>query len=107
MGQIKSADSLDSLAIRWYASAFLQGKLTPYPGRSLTTNIGNDGSGTHCGKTSCFDTALAPAPVSVWPQLVEEDVGARAMIASHLRGLGRPSLPEVLRRLFSASAESA
>jgi hypothetical protein len=91
------------LAVRWYASAFLRVKLTLYVGRSLTTNIGNDGSGTHCGKTSCFDTALAP--VSVWPQRVEEDVRARAMIASHLRRLGQPFLPTVLRQLFSASAE--
>jgi hypothetical protein len=100
------AGRLDSWAIRWYASAFLRGKLTLYPGRSLVTNIGTDGTGTHCRKTSRFDAALAQAPVSVWPQRVEEDVRARALIASHLRGLGRPSPPEALRRLFSASSEN-
>ncbi|WCL51262.1 methyltransferase, TIGR04325 family [Leptospira sp. GIMC2001] len=39
----------DSWAIRWYASAFLKNKKTLYPGESFVTNIGNDGSGTHCG----------------------------------------------------------
>jgi hypothetical protein len=42
----------DSWAIRWHASAFLAEKLTQYPGKSLVKNIGNDGSGTHCGSNS-------------------------------------------------------
>jgi len=41
------AGQIDSWAVRWYASAFLAGKLTLYPGRSLVRNIGVDGSGTH------------------------------------------------------------
>jgi len=51
--------SNDSWAIRWYASAFLSGKLTLYPGRSLVHNIGNDGSGTHCGDTETHDSKLS------------------------------------------------
>lgn len=39
--------AIDSWAIRWYASAFLQNKLTLYPGQSLVENIGQEGSGTH------------------------------------------------------------
>lgn len=37
----------DSWAILWYASAFLQNKLTLYPSTSLIQNIGLDASGTH------------------------------------------------------------
>jgi hypothetical protein len=44
-----------SWAIRWYASAFLAGAYTLYPGRSLVANIGFDGSGTHCGGTDMSD----------------------------------------------------
>jgi len=40
---------IDSWAINWYASAFLNNKLTLYPKKSLVTNIGLDGSGTHSG----------------------------------------------------------
>jgi len=43
--QIKG--TVDSWAIRWYASAFLSNKLTLYPPVSLVQNIGFDGSGTH------------------------------------------------------------
>jgi hypothetical protein len=38
---------VDSWAIRWYASSFLENKLMLYPPESLTQNIGMDGSGSH------------------------------------------------------------
>jgi len=38
-----------SWAVRWYASALLNNKLTLYPGQTLVQHIGSDGSGTHCG----------------------------------------------------------
>lgn len=34
--------------VRWYASVFLEGGLTLYPGQSLTRNVGFDDQGTHC-----------------------------------------------------------
>jgi hypothetical protein len=61
--QIRGAN--DSWAIRWYASAFLANKLTLYPGRSLVHNIGNDGSGTHCGSTSTTDALLSSSPIKL------------------------------------------
>jgi hypothetical protein len=55
----------DSWAIRWYASAFLAGKLTLYPGRSLVHNIGNDSSGTHCGDDRRHDVGLSSTPIDL------------------------------------------
>ena len=49
----------NSWAIRWQASAFLNGKLTLYPGRSLVNNIGMDNSGTHSLSSSQFDTPMS------------------------------------------------
>lgn len=43
---------VDSWFIRLYASFFLAEKLTLFPGHSLVSNHGLDGSGTHCGKPS-------------------------------------------------------
>jgi hypothetical protein len=62
-GQIKGTN--DSWAVRWYASAFLAGKLTLYPGRSLVHNIGNDDSGTHCGESADFDANLSSTQISL------------------------------------------
>ena len=61
--QIKGEN--DSWAIRWYASAFLTNKLTLYPGRSLVNNIGNDGSGTHCGDSDSMDAKLSETKINL------------------------------------------
>ena len=67
----------DSWAIRWYASAFLEDKLTLYPRHSLVHNIGNDSSGTHCGTTSKLDVILSLAPIKVDRIEVKESKLAR------------------------------
>ena len=59
MLQEQIAGRNDSWAIRWHASAFLNGKLTLYPGRSLVHNIGTDASGTHCRASSELDVRLS------------------------------------------------
>jgi hypothetical protein len=48
----------DSWAVRWYASALLEGKLTLYPPRSLIHNFGLDRSGSNCGEDRSFDVEL-------------------------------------------------
>jgi hypothetical protein len=62
-GQI--AGENNSWAIRWHASAFLENKLTLYPGRSLVYNIGNDNSGTHCGADSSFNVEVSQSPIKI------------------------------------------
>ncbi len=73
----------DSWAVRWYASAFLKGKLTLYPGRSLVRNIGLDSSGAHCRSTTVLDTELAAGPPRVARVPLREDEEARALIAAY------------------------
>jgi len=72
----------NSWAIRWYASAFLKDKLTLYPGRSLVSNIGFDGSGTHgrgTGRIINQDDAKK-AEVAVEKIAIEENLGARLAV---------------------------
>ncbi len=55
---------IDSWAIYWYATIFLNKGLTLFPAKKLSSNMGRDGSGTHCGNTDnddepiCFDYVL-------------------------------------------------
>lgn len=79
-----------SWAILWYATAFLLGKLTLYPGRALVQNIGFDGSGAHGGEVNSFATVLSDRPVVVAPIVVKEDPTARAALAAFLMTLNRP-----------------
>jgi hypothetical protein len=48
---------IDSWAIRWYASMFLEGKYCLQPVRSIVRNIGLDNTGVHCGT---FDIQQCP-----------------------------------------------
>ena len=76
----------NSWAIRWYASAFLAGKLTLYPGRSLVHNTGIDGSGTHCSDTMDFSGELAHSAITIEDIKVEESLIARQQFVKfHLR----------------------
>jgi Glycosyl transferase family 2 len=81
----------DSWAIRWHASAYLSGKLTLYPGKSLVRNIGADNSGTHTGKTLLYDTMVSEEPVRVSNIPIEENRFARNEIERYLRRM-RPGV---------------
>ena len=82
-GQIKGFNN--SWAIRWHAAAFLRGKLTLYPGRSLVANTGFDHSGTHAGKTKSFYAPPSTQPVAVQSRPLLADAAARAAVVSFFR----------------------
>lgn len=75
----------DSWAIRWYASAFLAGKLTLYPRRSLVQNIGFDKSGTNVSYFDLFRSKLEMDEIKVFPISIEENRSARDSIAEFFR----------------------
>jgi len=89
---------IDSWAARVEYTRFLNGGLTLYPRHSHVLNIGMDGSGRHCGKSTKYGTALsqhksrdaAPFPCHV---CVDD------RIASRVRRIYRP--PSLVRRLAS------
>lgn len=76
----RAATRNNSWAICWHASCFLAGKLTLYPGRSLVSNIGLDGSGQNCTvkagdlftKTDHRPLSLTPLEPVVSPALFDE-----------------------------------
>ncbi len=91
----------DSWAIRWYAAAFLRGKLTLYPGSSQIQNIGTDGSGYHVGVTNAFEHGVWGKPVDVAPIPPQESLAERRVFAAYLNGLRPPLGARILRRLQS------
>jgi hypothetical protein len=75
----------NSWAVRWHASAFLNNKYTLYPGKSLVLNIGNDGTGTHCGETSAFSSKLGNKAIEVAPISVEDNQQALLAIERYFK----------------------
>jgi len=87
----------DSWAVRWYASALLNNKLTLYPCKPLVRNIGLDDSGTHCAKTNTYDNELANEPIRIGDALPAEDERAYQAFCSFLRSSKGSFLKRFLR----------
>jgi GT2 family glycosyltransferase len=56
----------------WYARVFLSNALALFPKRALVSNIGHDGTGVHCGKSSVYSVQLSPEPIQIQYIPVEE-----------------------------------
>jgi GT2 family glycosyltransferase len=81
---------IDSWAICWHASMFLQDRVSIHPSDSLVFNSGNDGQGTHKGKHSMFDTKLGFwNSQQAWPAPQESKSYRSQLIAFYSEGFGR------------------
>lgn len=97
--QIKGKN--DSWAVRWYASAFLAGKLTLYPGRSLVNNIGNDNSGTHCDDSFGLDAKLSNTPINLNNIRIEASQEGRLAFEDFFRRKQTGLLRRMARRFLA------
>lgn len=88
-----------SWAIRWHASAFLAGKLTLYPGRSLVRNIGFDATGTHCGTDLRYATSVLKRPVRIELIPPTENIQARTAFKQFLIQPTPPQSPNIVRKV--------
>lgn len=70
---------IDSWAIRWYISAFLQDNLTLCPGKSFVVNIGMDNTGIHNGVSNKFEVELANSYNELKRINIEEDLEQRKL----------------------------
>lgn len=68
--------TIDSWAVRWCYSAFVNDGLALFPNKSLVTNVGFDGSGTNSGVSDkTEEIALATEPITFFP---EEEIETQA-----------------------------
>lgn len=93
--------AIDSWAICWHASMYLEEKLSLYPPKSLCLNTGSDGSGTHAASVDYFSVDLGDSKEWSLPTKIEEGVLYRkAMSDFHkkMRFLSKLSrIREILR----------
>ena len=92
---------VDSWAVRWYATAFVQNKLTLFPGKSLVYHNGNDGSGTNVAdKDDLLDVSLYQHSINVKDIPVEESTaGRKAFEKFFQKKYKRTFLNKVMSRL--------
>lgn len=93
----------NSWAIRWYASAFLENKLTLYPGKSLVQNIGFDSSGSNSSNwdKKRYHTEAAAHPINLKKQPLEENKLARAVLARYFKKTKKPLVRKVKDKITS------
>jgi hypothetical protein len=92
----------DSWAVRWSASVLLAGGLTIYPDRSMTRNIGFDGTGTHCGEGGIDLTELAEnPPVLMDVPVAESEIGRAAWREFFLKSRQSQVNANFMRRIAS------
>ena len=90
----------DSWAIRWHATAFIRNNFTLYPGESLVSNIGNDGSGTHSRKSMVYEQTLAMEPVVVNKIPVEENEVVVEHISTYFKKLKKPIYKSIIDKIL-------
>jgi len=98
--KLDAAGKIDALDVKAMLTQYINGKYTVYPVGSLVRNIGFDGSGMHCKKTSRFDSELAVRDGQrTLPQSVFED---QRIIEAHRGFRSDGILTRVRRRLSFA-----
>jgi len=79
MLEAQIAGLVDSWAIRWYLSVFMQGGLVLFPVKSLVENAGFDGSGTHCGAGGSAVEFTSQFIVKTFPPVVANSAVQQAI----------------------------
>lgn len=102
---------IDTWAIFWYASVFLNDGLSLHPKCSFVTNIGHEGSGVHRDDTDVFKTFLADSYVIKYDHLrIELDQKANAELKNFYQSIRRSLFVRVrdkLARLCSFLSKSS
>lgn len=93
------AGRIQSWAIRWYASAFLNNMLTLFPGNSLIKNIGNDFSGTNSWEGDRFKVDLQMKLINFSYVEPVENIHAKKIIAHFFQSTKKNTLLRVFSRL--------
>lgn len=78
---------VDSWYVRYYASLFLKGKLSFYPGHALAANNGLDGTGTH-SKTSAqnaYQVKCYKKPIVLTDIPINENQSVYSLFCSHFK----------------------
>lgn len=105
MLKLQADGKLDSWAIRWYASMYLQGGLSLHPHKSYVENLGFDGTGVHCNVDDRFIVETTSRLPREWPtEIVESEQAIVDMIAyrksaKDLKMRIRRRVAQVLNRL--------
>ena len=83
---------VNSWAIRWYASSFVNNKLSVFPKKSLIRHIGHVGSNIKADNTDVFGWDISMNPVRNYEAIVTELAENRLKLSKHFKKYNRRRL---------------
>lgn len=92
----QSIGKLNSWAIRWHASMYLQNRVTLYPVESHVLNTGADGSGTNVKTSTKYETKLANKASPVVYQKPTINKEANRALIKYYRKANRYSILKII-----------
>jgi len=92
--------TIDSWAICWHASMYLENKVSLYPPIALCRNTGSDGTGTHASNVDYFAVNLDDATEWNFPKSVEENDLYRDAMSNFHKSLRQKAMMHRIRQLF-------
>jgi len=93
---------LNTWAIFWYASVYLQNGLSLHPKDSFAKNIGHDGEGVHCAKSSLFDVELIERYPIYFTNKIEENNEARKRFENFFNSIKSPFYKRIIIYLLKS-----
>lgn len=101
MLEMQQRRKVDSWAIRWWLSVFLQHGLILYPRISKVFNIGFDGTGAHCGDTSVRQMTLVKSIENItFPENIAVDSQVQNRVYQYLSSISSPGLHGKIRKFL-------
>ena len=86
-------------AIFWYASIYLNNGLSLHPKQSFVQNIGHDGQGEHCEKSSHYDVELCYRMPESFSQNFVDNYDARSRFEDFFIGMREPLYRRIINKL--------
>lgn len=93
--------NIDSWAVRWYASVFLNGGNCLHPSKSLVNNTGHDGSGIHCGRSSIYDVEILNIKPTINSQEIKENPEGLKAIKQFYNSLKPPFYIRMYKKIIN------
>ena len=90
---------LNTWAIFWYLSVYLNGGLSLHPRDSLVQNIGHDASGTHSGKSDIFKVDISMKGEWKFPHDIAEHHIARKRLEDYFNKIKPPLWRRMISRI--------
>ena len=81
----QNKEKIDSWAICWYASIFINKGLCLYPKYSLVKNTGHDSTGVHCGYTVKFNVEIYRNKIANFSELIVENKQAYNSLVKYFK----------------------